>query len=188
MPPSPTRPRKTLVTAVVIFLVVSCMALYITRETGWWGGHLNGSREMHPTIQHGDLVLTTNFRGGINSVERGWIVKYTHLPYIPKDSNQWLMGRIAAKPGDTVSFQDGVILINGVKYGAGGGPAKAPAPPPVKDTYPRLAFPLVVPDNHVFILGDNPRNVLDSRSLGPIRIGAIHQRVIYHPDNPQSSR
>jgi hypothetical protein len=96
MPPS--SPRKTPVTAVMIFLLVSCMALSITREARYQG----------------------------------------------------------ASPG--------------------------------KDVFPRLAFPLAVADKHASILPDNPRKLLYSSIMGPIRIGEVQQRVIHHPDNSHSTR
>jgi len=184
MQASPARPRRKLITAVVISLVTLCAALYLTRETGVWGFYTSAGTDMHPTIRQGDFILTARFNGAIHSLEKGRIVIYAPGSSISGDASHWSIGRIVAKPGDTVSLRDGTIWINGVKYDAGSGPTKAPA----KDAAMQVTFPVIVPANHVFILGDNPRHALDSRYFGPIRIGGIHQRVIYHPSNDPAAR
>jgi signal peptidase I len=39
--------------------------------------------------------------------------------------------------------------------------------------------PTLIPDDHVFILGDNRPNSHDSRTIGPVPIEAIQGRVIF---------
>lgn len=72
-----------------------------------------------------------------------------------------LIKRIVAIPGDTINIKDGLVYINGevekgyefkgkTKYSSG------------------ITYPLEIPKDKYFILGDNRENSIDSRNLGLI--------------------
>lgn len=72
-----------------------------------------------------------------------------------------LIKRIVAIPGDTINIKDGLVYINGeveqgyefqgkTKYSSG------------------ITYPLEIPKDKYFVLGDNRENSIDSRNLGLI--------------------
>jgi signal peptidase I len=80
--------------------------------------------------------------------------------------------RFAAVAGDTIDLKDGNLYVNGAKTDyAGAHGATAPQSP-------ALAYPLKVPADSFFALGDNRLASSDSRSFGPQPDDRIIGKVI----------
>jgi signal peptidase I len=85
-------------------------------------------------------------------------------------SDQSYLKRIVAVPGDELSFQGGLPIVNGEKtldeviQTCRGGLCDLPEP-------------IVIPPDHYFMLGDNSGASDDSRIWGPIPLAAILGRV-----------
>jgi len=79
--------------------------------------------------------------------------------------------RVIAVPGDEIDLRDGYVYVNGEKLDEPYAKGK---------TYEKeLKFPLVVPENKVFVLGDNREYSSDSRYIGFIDFENIKGKVIY---------
>jgi len=78
--------------------------------------------------------------------------------------------RIIGKPGDTIAFQNGKVIRNGQV---------------LNETYTKEDMryfsdkKVVVPADHVFVLGDNRNNSSDSRIIGPIPLNHVLGTVIH---------
>lgn len=86
-------------------------------------------------------------------------------------NGQQYIGRILARQGDTVMLDEsGKLLINGT---AQNGEILYP-------TYAEegLEYPLTVPENHMFILGDYRTQTVDSRDFGPVPMECVAGKVI----------
>lgn len=86
------------------------------------------------------------------------------------ESDRRLVKRVIGLPGETVDIRDGAVWINGVRleepYAAG-------------KTLPNgAAVPLVVPEGHYFVLGDNREYSQDSRQLGAIGSGSLEGKAV----------
>ena len=82
-----------------------------------------------------------------------------------------LIKRVVATEGDIVDIRDGNLYINGIEEENGSIRG---------DTYAHdLEFPMEVPENKVFALGDNREFSLDSRHLGFIDIGQIKGMAVF---------
>ncbi|GJM45536.1 MAG: signal peptidase I [Gemmatimonadota bacterium] len=114
---------------------------------------------MRPTIVEGDHLLGTKFHYWFWEPQRGDVVVFR-----PPDRAQELSGvrserfvkRVVAVGGDTVEIRSGVVFVNGV----------AVEEPFIAEA-PHYEVPSrIVPENHVFVLGDNRNESLDSHRWG----------------------
>lgn len=79
--------------------------------------------------------------------------------------------RVVGLPGETVDLRDGMVYIDGERL---------EEPYTLTGTDSRtVAFPLVVPQGELFLLGDNRARSEDSRDFGCIRLGALEGKVRY---------
>lgn len=150
---------ETIVMAIVLVAVVFTFIVRIITVDG-------GS--MKPTYHDGDRVLVSGFAG---EIEKGDIVIIVNTLEEP------IIKRVVATAGQTVDFDpvlgevtvDGVPLM-GEEFGIENGITVVPDLPGQV-----LEFPQTVPENCVFVLGDNRGNSTDSRYL---EVGMIDHRNI----------
>lgn len=111
---------------------------------------------MLPTIQNGSL-LSIEYR---NSLSYGDVV-------VVKHQNRQLVKRLIGLPGDSLEIRNGEVIRNGLV---------------IKEPYAWLDKSnvdcFVVPEGHLFILGDNRANSKDSRQIGCISIDTYQGTVI----------
>lgn len=120
---------------------------------------------MMNTLRSGDVVVYT--RVG-SMAERGDIIALA-LP-----SGEYYVKRVVAVGGDVVDLRGGVFYVNGVaetgEYVRG-------------KTYPEegnFAYPYTVPEGHVFTLGDNREESIDSRFYGAVSMRHIRGVLRLH--------
>ena len=117
--------------------------------------------DMYPAIKDGDLVVS--FRLG-KDYDRNDVVLYVR-------DGEKTVGRIVGLPGDVIVInQSGNLIVNGTNAG-------------LNDLYPTypgedLEYPYRVPEDSVFVLGDNRANCKDSRSFGAVKLNDIKAKAI----------
>ncbi len=96
-------------------------------------------------------------------------IKYRFTGIIEKKN---LIKRVVGIPGDSVDIREGLVYVNsevesGYEFQG--------------QTYANsdLDFPIEVPENKVFVLGDNRENSLDSRGLGFIHYSQIKGKAMF---------
>ncbi|NLE99522.1 MAG: signal peptidase I [Anaerolineales bacterium] len=82
---------------------------------------------------------------------------------------QPLIKRVVALAGETVEVREGSVFIDGQALAEPWG---------TLDGGPSLS-PSIVPPLHVFVLGDNRANSLDSRYFGPVSLDIIVGRALF---------
>lgn len=126
---------------------------------------------MIPTIEEGDYVLaeklSLRFSDGM---EQGDIVVFDD----PAGGKPQLIKRVIAVAGQTVDVREGAVWIDGKKldepYTHGKPTTLGPG---------TVQMPLVVPDGHVWMMGDNRPNSGDSRYFGPIPVDEVKGRAFW---------
>lgn len=128
---------------------------------------------MIPTILPNDRVLAIKFIYKFTDPKPGDIVVF--LP--PNGDQKDYIKRVIAVEGQKVKIKDGLVYVNGK---------------PLRedylseDNFDSGSMPeIVVPEDHIFVMGDNRPNSLDSRVFGPIKKDMIIGKavLIYWPLN-----
>jgi signal peptidase I len=127
---------------------------------------------MEPTFQSGDYIITSKITYKFKKMERGDVVVFNS----PKNPNIEYIKRIIGLPGDKVMVKDGEVYVNDQIL-----------PETYISTKTNLweggflkeGEPIIVPDNYLFVMGDNRPRSSDSREFGPIPISSIVGKVIY---------
>ncbi len=149
---------ETVGMAVVLFLVINLISARV-RVEGY---------SMIPTLQNGEYVLISRLSYKLGEYQRGDIIVFRPPMYPDAPAWQRILGlpgfddkyedyikRIIGLPGETVSIAGGVVSINGS---------------PMSEPY--IAAPMdysgewTVPQDQLFVLGDNRNNSADSHAWG----------------------
>jgi len=112
---------------------------------------------------------------GFRKPERGDIIVFRY----PVDLRKDFIKRCVAVEGQTVEVKDKTLYVDGKKQ----------VEPYViheddrvlsRDAGPRDNFgPIIVPKDHIFMMGDNRDNSLDSRFWGPLPIALVKGKAIF---------
>ena len=114
------------------------------------------SESMVPTLRVGDRVLVNKFIYRFTEPQRGDIIVFESV----EGGGEDLIKRVVGVPGDKISVRRGKLLVNGE-------PQKEPY---LSKRFPDRSFsaPTTVPEDHVFVMGDNRANSRDSRFFGTV--------------------
>lgn len=147
--------RRMIATGAVLFVLFG-MVFGITKVKG---------EDMAPALRDGDIVLYFRLW---QEYDPGDVLFY-------ECRGEKLFGRVAAAAGTTLDRSEGgVLLINGRVH-----------PPQKKqglfyETYARsrVQYPVKVPQEAFFVLGDRRSEAKDSRDFGPVKEKEIKGKVV----------
>lgn len=166
--------------ALGILMIIQSQIITLTRVYQW---------SMYETLSEGDLLITEKISYRFREPQRGdivillahkkggfWGTKIGVLlddykgSLTNKEPRTRYVKRVIGLPGDVITMQGGVVYINGEQleeeYALG-------------DTRSHsLLDSIVVPEECVFVLGDNRESSLDSRYFGAIPIENVESRVV----------
>lgn len=173
-----------IVIALAVAMVVHIFVGQITRVSG---------ESMENTLHNGDFLVVSKWNHLQNKVpDYGQIViidSRVNRPRTWKDDvtdvagnyvaifsskaeqhNAWVK-RVIGHPGDVLEFKNGHVWRNGEEL-------EEPYTKDVTMDFAR-ATPIKVPDNCVFVMGDNRNHSSDSRFIGPVPIDHVLGNVVY---------
>ncbi len=151
---------ETLVLSVVLFLAINAVSARV-RVDGF---------SMLPTLNNGEYVLVNRLAYRFSHPVRGDIIVF-RFPVNPKED---LIKRVIGLPGDEITISEGHVYVNGAV---------------IEEAYiaasPKYAGTWDVPEDHLFVLGDNRNDSSDSHSWGLVPVSNVVGRavLVYWPFN-----
>ena len=126
------------------------------------------SESMFPTLTGNDRVLVNKLSYDLHDVNRGDLVVFERPPNEPDGAIKDLIKRVVGLEGETIEERDGRIYIDGEAL-----PEPYLEPGIESSNLPKT----VIPEDHVFVMGDNRGASRDSRYFGAIHTDLIVGRA-----------
>ncbi len=145
---------------LITLLIVVPFRLYVAQP------FIVSGASMDPTFADGDYLIVDQLSKEFIEPSRDSVVIFKY----PKDQTKYFIKRIIGLPGDTVEIRDGIVFING----------KTSNEPFIADDNKKddnMAEITLNPGEY-FVLGDNRKGSLDSRSWGTVPQNLIVGRPI----------
>jgi signal peptidase I len=118
---------------------------------------------MEPTLVSGEYVVVNRLSYRLGSPQRGDIIVF-HPPVNPEEE---YIKRVIGLPGDEVEVKDGMVYVNGQ---------------PLQESYLNVktnyAGTWNVPQDQLFVLGDNRINSSDSRNWGTVPMNYVVGKAV----------
>ncbi len=144
---------ETILLALVLFLAINAVSARVRVE----------NVSMEPTLMPGEFLLVNRVAYKIGKPHIGDIVVF-HAPGV---SDVDYIKRVIGLPGDSVQIEDGNVIVNG-----------QPLYEPYIAQSPNYTGSWVVPDDQLFVLGDNRNNSSDSHLWGFVPTDDVVGRAI----------
>jgi len=190
-PPDTDRERRIPALVEIPLLLIGAIVVTLLVKAFLAQAFYIPSASMEPQLRENDRVVVSRTAYRLHDPNRGDIVVFPS-PAVPAEDEGLLEGifhdvlesvalrdpgdrelikRIVGLPGETIEARDGRLLIDGVPL----------VEPYIPDGVTTSDFgPVTVPEDRVFVMGDNRGNSHDSRfpDIGPIEIDTIVGRAI----------
>jgi signal peptidase I len=155
----------------LLLLIIGGLRLLVTFRFLMFGFDSNHfvSSNMVPAIEQGDFIAsdTREFRFGAIP-KRNDVITFRY----PKNPSITYVQRVVGLPGERISINNGVVIIDGL-------PLDEPyVPATVKQqTFSLQMRDVNIPENAVFVLGDNRDHSNDSRFWGTLPVSMVIGKV-----------
>jgi signal peptidase I len=147
--------RDIIIALAIALIIMQFIKPTVVRETS-----------MMNTLHPDDYIFLSKQAYRFGEVKRGDIVVFHSDLEGANGTTKNLIKRVIGTPGDTVAIRDGSVYINNVKLDE----------PYTKDGYTNGEMKEVtVPQDMIFVMGDNRQNSADSRDS---RIGFVSQDLL----------
>jgi signal peptidase I len=140
-------PRKLIIVALLVLVILGASFRIAVVPTG----------SMERTVLIGDHLLVNRAAFWFGRVQRGEMISF----YPPGNHKDVYLKRVVAMGGDRVEIRDGAVYVNAQKV-------SEPYVEHVCGLCPSSQMQMIVPENELFVLGDNRDRSEDSRYFGPV--------------------
>ena len=149
---------ETLLLSVVLFFLINAVSARI---------RIDGS-SMEPNLHHGEFVIVSKINYRFGEPERGDVVVFD----FPRNITQEYIKRIIGLPGEHILVEDGKVYVNEIMLSE-----------PYLIIEPQYEGEWVVPEDTLFVLGDNRNNSSDSHTWGMVPMNNVigEALVVYWP-------
>lgn len=123
---------------------------------------------MQPTLYEGEFLLVNKLAYKFSPPRIGDIVVF----HAPPEPGEDFIKRIIGTPGDSVAIKEGKVFVNGIRLDE----------PYIADV-PRYTGEWTVPEEQIFVLGDNRNQSSDSHVWGFVTMDGVVGKAIlvYYP-------
>lgn len=149
---------ETLLLSVILFVGINMISARI---------RVDGA-SMEPTLVSGEYVIVSKLNYRFGTPQRGDIIVF----HFPRDPKEEYIKRVVGLPGDEVQVRHGSVYVNGQL---------------LDETYLKVTTNYNgtwnVPDNQLFVLGDNRNNSSDSHDWGTVPMDYVVGKalLVYWP-------
>jgi signal peptidase I len=171
--------------SVLTFVVGIIIAATLINQFIFQSYYVDGT-SMTPTLQNNDRLIidkverTVALAQGKHYVpKRGQIVVLDSSLVDQTGHKEQLIKRVIGLPGEAVTISDGTVTIKNKDHPEGFN-VNQTLGLNLESTYVDSPISITIPDNQVFVMGDNraPGGSFDSRSFGPIDTNKIQGRLL----------
>ena len=155
--------RELLTTVLPAVLIALLVNVFVAEAVS-----IEDGPSMQPNLYRGDRMLTEKVSYHFHAPRRGDVVVVDR-----PGQQKTLVKRVIAVAGETIEVRGGHAWVNG-----------QPIDEPWVEQFGGPGYgPEVVPEDHVFILGDNRAVSHDSRAIGPVPVDSVrgHVVLVYWP-------
>ena len=145
---------ETLLLSVVLFALINSISARI-RVDGF---------SMEPTLETGEFVIVNKLAYKLGDPQVGDVIVF----HYPRDPQQEYIKRVIGLPGSKVQITRGKVFVDGVEINE-----------PYIAAAPVYESEWVVPDDGLFVLGDNRNNSSDSHNWGPVPMENVIGKAIF---------
>jgi signal peptidase I len=150
---------ETIVLSLILFVGINAISARIRIE----------SISMQPTLYAGNYVIVNKVAYKVGVPGRGDVIIF-HYP--PDPNREPYIKRVIGLPGDQVDIENGKVVVNGT-----------PMVEPYIKAPPSYSGSWTIPNDSLFVLGDNRNNSSDSHSWGMVPMENVigKAEVVYWP-------
>lgn len=132
---------------------------------------------MLETIQVGDRLFCEKVSLWWEDPKPGQIVTFKD----PDGSGATLIKRVIATGGQTVDLQDGYVVVDGVQLDEEYtlGKPSYPFDKHAANLTENVTFPYTIPEDCIWVMGDNRENSLDSRYFGAVPLDSVTSKALF---------
>ena len=125
-------------------------------------------QSMEPTLQSGEFVIVNKLAYKLSAPELSDVIVF----HYPRDPKIEYIKRVIGLPGDVVKITNGSVMVNEQQLDE-----------PYIKAPPNYQAEWTVPEDSLFVLGDNRNNSSDSHNWGPVPIDYVigQALIVYWP-------
>ncbi len=151
--------RNFITTVVPALLIALFIHLFLAQATRVFG------ESMEPNLHSQQRLVVEKITYRFRNPDRGEVV----VLHDPTGTQDLIIKRVIGLPGEQITFSNGSVYVNG-----------RPIDEPYLDAVTQSSSRTwVVPEDSVFVMGDNRRASRDSRSFGPVSQEEIIGRAVF---------
>lgn len=133
---------------IIVSLVLAFLIVQVIKPT------IVSGESMYPTLNDRDYLILNRMAYKFGDIDRGDIIVFKSDLRQDNGKQKDLIKRVIAIPGDHLIIKDSKVYING----------EVQNEPYIHNEYTSGDIDVVIPQNEVFVMGDNRENSRDSRS------------------------